>query len=294
MDFSRGYVRIGALIVLCAAWPSLAVSQTSSSQEIPDLSGGWARIGKEVEMFEAIPGHAGAGPMLVDPAHPHGAAAPLGERMQWIADLKNPILKLGTLARLQLTTEAGLQGIPHIKDQSMCQASGVPMLWNRRAVEGRGGAIHIFQTPSQVTIINPNDNQVRTVYLNVPHSHNPGHSWYGESVGHYEGRDILVVDTIGQNDKTQVDRFGTTHSEKIHVVERFLLSPDRQSLEVQFTVEDPGGFTMPWSARVRHESSLRDLTEQVCPENNRYVGEVTVDGVITKDVPTPTDDTPDF
>ena len=294
MELSRRYVRISALVVLCAAWPSLAVSQTSSGQEIPDLSGGWARIGQEVEMFEAIPGHEGAGPLLVDPLHPHGAAAPLGKRIQWVADIENPILKPETLAKLQLTRGAEIQGISHVKNQGMCEPSGVPMLWNTRAVEGRGGAIHILQTPGQVTIINPNDNQVRKVYLNVPHSDDPGHSWYGESVGHYEGRDTLVVDTIGQIDKTQVDRFGTTHSDKIHVVERFLLSADRQSLEVQFTVEDPGAFTMPWSARVRHESSIRGLTEQICAENNRYVGEVTVDGVITKDVPTPTDGTPDF
>ena len=175
------------IFIASLAGPGLAVAQFSDGHEVPDLSGGWARIGNEVEMFEAIPGHEGADPMLVDPAHPHGAAAPLGKRMQWIADLKNPILKPETLARLQLTTEAGLQGIPHIKDGSMCQPSGVPMLWNRRAAEGLGGAIHILQTPTQVTIINPTDNQVRKVYLNVPHSDDPGHSWYGESVGHYEG-----------------------------------------------------------------------------------------------------------
>lgn len=294
MDLSKRCLCVSTLVALCAAWPGLAVSQTSSEREVPDFSGGWARIGKEVEMFEAIPVHEGAGPMLVDPAHPHGEAAPIGKRMQWIADLTNPILKPETLARLQLTTDAGLQGIPHIKDGSMCQPSGVPMLWNRRGEEGRGGAIHILQTPTQVTIINPNDSQVRNIYLNVPHSNDPGDSWYGESVGHYEGTNTLVIDTIGQNDKTQIDRFGTTHSNQLHVVERLVVSPDRQTLEVQFTVEDPGAFAMPWSARVRHESSTRGLPEQICAENNRYVGLVTVDGVITTDVPTPTDDTPDF
>ncbi len=115
----------------------------------------------------------------------------------------------------------------------MCQPSGIPMLWNRR-----GGAIQILQTPTQVTILNARDHQVRYIHLNVPHSENPGHSWYGESVGHYEGGDTLVVDTIGQNDKTQIDRFGTTHSDQIHVMERIRLGPDGRSFEVQFTVED--------------------------------------------------------
>ncbi len=294
MELSRRYIRISALVVLCAAWPSLAVSQTSNDQEIPDFSGGWARIGQQVEMFEAIPGHQGAGPMLVDPAHPHGAAAPLGKRMQWIADLKNPILKPETLARLRPTTEAGLQGIPHIKDGSMCQPSGVPMLWNKRPGDGRDGAVHILQTPTQVTILNARDHQVRYIHLNAPHSEDPGHSWYGESVGHYEGGDTLVVDTIGQNDKTQVDRFGTTHSDKIHVAERLILSPDGQNLEVQFTVEDPIAFTVPWSARVRHENRPSDWDEQICAENNRYIGQVSVAGEIMEHVPIPTDTTPDF
>ena len=271
-------------------WPVIAIAQSNESAKIPDFSGGWARIGEFVEMFEPIPGHEGAGPMLVDPLHPHiqgGGGTETG--LQWIADLDNPILKPETLAKLQLITEAGLQSIPHVKDEGMCQPSGVPMLWNRR-----GGAIQILQTPTQVTILNARDHQVRYIQLNVPHSEDPGHSWYGESVGHYEGGDTLVVDTIGQNDKTQIDRLGTTHSDQIHVVERIRLAPDGRSLEVQFTVEDPGAFTMPWSARVRSVNRNRNWDEQICAENNRFVGRVTVGGKITTIVPTPTDDTPDF
>jgi hypothetical protein len=45
------------------------------------------------------------------------------------------------------------------------------------------------------------DAQIRRVYLNQPHSANPKPSWYGESVGRYEGGDTLVVDTIAQNDR---------------------------------------------------------------------------------------------
>ena len=276
------------IFIASFAWPGLAVSQTNSGQPIPDFSGGWSRIGEFVEMFEAIPDYEGAGPMLVDPLHPHGEGG-AGQALQWIAALDNPILKPETLAKLQLITEAALQGIPHIKDEGMCQPSGVPMILNRR-----GGAIQILQTPTQVTILNSRDHQVRFIYLDVPHSEDPGHTWYGESVGYYEGGDTLVVDTIGQNDKTQIDRFGTTHSDQIHVVERYRLSPDGQLLEVQFTVDDPGAFTMPWSARVRFTSRPRNWDEQVCAENNRYVGTVTVGGMITRDVPTPTDSTPDF
>jgi hypothetical protein len=71
-------------------------------------------------------------------------------------------------------------------------------------------------------MLHQHDNDVRRIHLNVPHSANVKPSWYGESVGHYEG-DTLVVDTIGLNDKTFVDNFRTPHSDKLHVVERYRL-----------------------------------------------------------------------
>src|SRR6202030_2200190 len=92
------------------------------------------------------------------------------------------------------------------------------------------------------------DHQVRHVYLNVPHSANPKPSWYGESVGHYEG-DTLVVDTISMNDKTFVDNYGTPHTTQLHVAERFRMIDGGKTLEVNIKVDDPGAFTMPWTAR---------------------------------------------
>ena len=277
------------VFVASLTWPELAISQTSDSAKIPDFSGGWARIGGLVETFEAISGFEGAGPILEDPLHPH-AQGGVGQSLQWIPDLDNPILKLETATKLQAIRDAELRGIPHVKDEGMCMPSGVPMLLNRRG----GGPIQILQTPTQITVLNGRDHQVRYIHLDVPHSEDPGHSWYGESVGHYEGSDTLVVDTIGQNDKTQIDRFGTSHSDQIHVVERYRVSLDGQSLEVQFTVEDLGAFTMPWSGRARFRSRDGEWDEQICAENNRHIGVVTVWGQITTDVPTASDDTPDF
>ena len=63
---------------------------------------------------------------------------------------------------------------------------------------------------------------MRHIYLNVPHSENPKPSWYGKSVGHYEG-DALVIDTVGFNDKTFIDNFRTPHSDKLHAIERLRL-----------------------------------------------------------------------
>src|SRR6202162_1910250 len=94
--------------------------------------------------------------------------------------------------------------------------------------------------------------EVRHIRLNASHSADPKPSWYGESVGHYEG-DTLVVDTIGLNDKRLIDNYGTPHTDKLHVVERFRLVDGGKTLEVAFTVEDPCAFFQTWSGtRQRH------------------------------------------
>src|SRR5579872_3841235 len=97
------------LLLGTACWPALADPEGVSNTNIPDFSGGWARIGKLVETFEPIPGNSGPGPMLVDPKHPHveGGDGPL----QWVPALDNPILKPETLAKLRVIAQAEIEGI---------------------------------------------------------------------------------------------------------------------------------------------------------------------------------------
>ena len=66
------------------------------------------------------------------------------------------------------------------------------------------------------------------------HPDDPDPTWYGHSVGHWEG-DTLVIDTVGYNDKFWFDFRGHPHTEKLHTVERWT----RKSLGVgdQITVE---------------------------------------------------------
>jgi hypothetical protein len=87
--------------------------------------------------------------------------------------------------------------------------AGVPAFAAFAAVQ----PIYLVQTPKQVTMIFEGDAQVRRVYMDVLHSADPKPSWYGESVGHYEGGDTLVIDTIGLNNKTFLDNYRTPHTE---------------------------------------------------------------------------------
>jgi hypothetical protein len=80
-----------------------------------------------------------------------------------------------------------------------------------------------------VTIINPGGPELRRVYLDVPHSAQVTPSWYGESVGRYEGNDTLVVDTIGLSTKTFIDNYRTPHTDRLHVAERFKLGGGDQN-----------------------------------------------------------------
>ena len=92
--------------------------------------------------------------------------------------------------------------------------------------------MHFVQGPKEVVMISSSFNDVRHIYLADKHSDNLKPSWYGESIGHYEG-DTLVVDTIGLNDRTFVDGFETPHTTQLHVIERFHLIEDGKVLEVE-------------------------------------------------------------
>ena len=205
-------------------------------------------------------------------------------------------------AKEQLRKRNGLvqSGKGGLSRQASCWPVGVP-----------GFVLHVIhpifliQAPKEIVMVWQGDHVVRHVHLNVPHSREVKPSWFGESVGHYEG-DTLVVDTVGINKRTFVDGYQTPHSEQLHVVERIRMVDGGKGVEVNVNVEDPGTFTMPWSAVQRWRrvepgvaenniplnavSSSTDagpLIESVCAENPfSYFGD--------ESIPVPRAETPDF
>ena len=113
------------------------------------------------------------------------------------------------------------------------------------------------------------DHMVRRVFLTDEHSKNLTPSWFGESIGHYENGDTLVIDTIGLSTKNSyIDNFRTPHSENLHVVERFTISPDGKSLTAVVNVEDPDTFNAPITLSKRWFKVDLPMIEVVCSENN--------------------------
>jgi hypothetical protein len=247
---------------LVGLWtPPAAAQQQAPPIFSWDPTVGWIGVGD----FRPVPGR--VPPVTNDPKYPF---VPNGQGRQptyRIADLTNPNLKPWVKEIMKKDNDEVIAGKVAFTPSQSCMPAGVPGFM---ALGGNQNPVWFLQTPKQVTIMRAADSQVRRVYLDAPHSPNPKPSWYGESVGHYEG-DSLVIDTIGLSTKTYVDPYRTPHSEKLHVVERWRTVNDRQAMEVTFTVEDPDTYYEPWSGMRRYRRVAQLFVEDICAENNEHL-----------------------
>jgi hypothetical protein len=257
--------RLALLACAGAFFPVLGAAQ--SAAEHPDFAPtdkvGWIALSSEF-----ISPASGPGPVMDDPAHPYvsnAIAVRTGKLPTFpVGDISNPILQPWAREAVRKHNEVALSGKAAYTMQARCWPMGVPafMLYPVRPV-------YFVQTPKEVLMTWTGDHMSRHVYMDVPHSTNLKPSWFGESVGHYEG-DTLVVDTIGLNDRTFVDNFRTPHTAQLHVVQRFQITDGGKTLEVKLHVEDPGAFTSPWDAIQRYrrvEGAAMD--EETCAEGAR-------------------------
>jgi hypothetical protein len=149
--------------------------------------------------------------------------------------------------------------------EGYCLPPGVPRY------TGTPYPFQFIQLPDRVVILYEGASHMyRQIFMDGrKHSADPNPTWLGESIGHWEGNDTLVVDTIGFNGRTWLDYVGHPASDQLHVVEKFR-RPDSMTLEYEATIEDPVMYTEPWTTNFR--VSYRpgwDLLEYVCLENNK-------------------------
>jgi hypothetical protein len=241
---------------------SAIAEQRAAPPDFSSNQAGWISIGGD--LIE-VPG-ARVSIVRTDPAHPYVPNGTGAQPTYRIADLSNANLKPWVKEQMQKDNDEVRAGKIAFTPRSSCRPAGAPGFMSY----GRFTPVVFVQSPKEVVIIFESNHEVRRVYLDVPHSENPQPSWYGESVGHYEG-DALVIDTIGMNDRTFVDNYRTPHTEKLHVVERWRMVDDGKVLEVNFTVEDPDAFYEPWSAIQRYRRVQQPLREEICAENNQHL-----------------------
>ena len=303
-----------AAILAAAVTPARGQEQTgaagagnSGSRQvatIPNLSGTWGHYS-----FPGLePPSSGPGPVVNksrrrqsfdDNGRPYsGANVPLvSNNTQLVGDYANPILKPQAAEIVRKHGEIELSGWPAPNPSNQCWPNGVPYaFWNL--------GLQMLQEPDKVTIIYVFNHEFREVRLNESHPAKLTPSWYGDSVGHYEG-DTLVIDTVGIKigPFAMVDHYGTPHSEALHVIERYrlidyeaakealardakenyrfpaandsgvIVDPNFRGrhLQLELTVEDEGVFTAPWSATVTYRPASGEWPEFVCAENPNEV-----------------------
>jgi hypothetical protein len=263
-----------------------AFALPSEAQTVPDLGGTWARM-----TFGLEPPSSGPGPISNLTRTPEGRS----DGNQLVGDYNNPILKPAAAAEVRRQGEISKTGTAFPDPSNQCAPQGPP--WILRQQE-----IRLMQEKDQVTILYMLDGHARRIRLNSSHPAKVTPSWTGDSVGHYEG-DTLVVDTIGMKvgPVTMADQFGTPQSEAMHVVERYRIVSYEEAkaafdanekdfgrvdtangngvfidfdyrgrgLQLEFKVEDPNIFTMPWGAKATYLRAGGIWQEQVCAENTR-------------------------
>jgi hypothetical protein len=279
-------VRIVLTAVIVLGLGAASGARTASGQAIPagaaaaepDLSGFWNRVGDL--WLDPFPDDDGGKPVSRLKVDRPGADD------IWAGDFSNPILQPWARAIVKQNAESEIRREHVYTADDSCWPSGVPQVVNLL------DEIEFLQTRDRVVIIYQRNHQVRWIWLNRDHTDNPAPSWYGESVGHYEG-DTLVVDTIGlkTHKMSVVDPFGTPHTDKLHVVERYQLftTPFGKGLEITVEVDDPGAFTAPWkgTAEYRQNLAVTELKEVVCAENNRGFVDGSTFGTIPEEATSP-------
>jgi hypothetical protein len=262
--------------------PALTQEPSQGAGAIPDFSGLWAH--PYIPGFE--PPASGPGPVVNKSRVPTGPQAGRSTVIRYVGDYANPILKPVAAEVVKKRGEIELGGGIAPTPANQCWPEPLPyVLWNP--------GMQMVQQPHQITILYDYNYDVRHVRMNEPHPARVTPSWYGDSVGHYEG-DALVIDTVGiKTDRpfAMVDWFGTPYTGALHVVERYRLidyetakealernakenfdfgragtpgdTPLRidptyrgKHLQLAFTVEDEGVFTTSWSATITYRPGV--------------------------------------
>jgi|HubBroStandDraft_1064217.scaffolds.fasta_scaffold180143_1 hypothetical protein len=232
--------------------PNLSARAPRAADGKPNLSGLWQTDAAPPEMLERL-----------IPGATNGAGEePLSQYfINIFSDFKPDEAPLqpaaAALFQQRSKTFSKESPLPH------CLPEGMPLL------EMAPAPYKIIQTAGLTVMLYERDTTYRQVYTDgrkLPDDPQP--SWLGYSAGKWEG-DSLVVDTIGFNDRGWLDARGHTHSEALHLTERFHRL-DFGHMEVQLTIDDPKTYTRPFTVLLKQRLQAdTDLLESYCAENEK-------------------------
>ena len=216
------------ILLAAAALSGLAALEVSVAQtsefDARSLAGHWDRV-STIESFANVPGairRGGAGER-------EAQFTPAGKAM-FDANLPG----YGPRAQMRRNDPMG-----------RCEPLGLPRHLNAEIIPPHA-TFEIVESPGRLLQFFEYRHDWREIWMDgraLPALDETFPKWNGYSVGRWEG-DTLVVESIGFDERTWLDKLGYPHSESMRLEERYR-RVDAETLELTMTVTDPVVYAEP-------------------------------------------------
>ncbi len=187
----------------------------------------------------------------------------------WMFGPPYPKLLPAAQAEVDAAAAATKKGEAYKDYIGQCYPAGMPVIMTRV------WPIAMIQLPTAIYMISGFENALRIIYLDGrPHS-DPDvvvRSWNGESIGHWEGKTLVVDTKYLISDKHTIDN-GIPVSDDFHFVERITMSPDNKQLHIHYQMWDPKNWVGEWdSDKTWNRANDQDITEVECtPDLDKHL-----------------------
>jgi hypothetical protein len=218
----RALILAACLLACVPTGPALA--QVAADHDPRALAGHWDRI-TAIESFSNVPGATRRGG-----AEEREAAFTAAGQALFDANLPG----YGPRAQMRRNDPLG-----------RCEPLGLPRHLNAEIIPPHA-TFELVETPGRLLQFFEYRHDWREIWMDgrpLPTLENTFPKWNGYSVGRWEG-DTLVVESIGFDDRTWLDKLGYPHSESMRLEERYR-RVDADTLELTMTVVDPVVYNAP-------------------------------------------------
>jgi len=242
---------------ILAVLAGVALSSTGMAQ---DSSDPYAKLGRDTSTGGPAPQHDLSGAWLGPANGKEGEIPPMTPAGEKMFRLNKPVSKFGAAANDPMRT---------------CDPMGIP-----RNLIFKTRGIAFAKMPDKVVILHQYQAVWRQIWTdgrelpkNIDQRGGPDSRFYGFSVGHWDGDNTFVVDTVGTEDRSWLDSAGHPHSVDAHIQERYTRI-DHNHLELTVTVDDPKIYTKPFTLGTTKYVWAPDqkTEEQICVPSETPAG----------------------
>ena len=227
--------RSKCLALIALLWPLTEAAAQDPAFDPRDFSGDWERE-TAVVTYSNVPGSSRSPVNLPLPDQGPVAEAPFTE--------------LGRQIYLDNKPGYGPNAREFERNDPMgrCEPMGIPRNLTVEIIEPHD-TFEIVQLEDRIFQFFEYRHDWREIWMDgreLPAYEDTFPKWSGYSVGRFEG-DTLVVESIGFDDRTWLDKYGYPHSEEMRLEERYRLV-DAETLELTMTIIDPLIYSEPFES----------------------------------------------